>query len=148
MFCRELAAPFSTWRTGLYSCHVATNARDIGALTVMVGAQIRTERFSREMGQDQLAAMAELAVSTVSRMERGRVAIDLEQCERIALAFGILPEELINRARRSAAAAAATLYRPDGSLNPDRIRTVPASDDEVSTAVEAQCADEGAETDG
>lgn len=111
----------------------------------MVGAQIHAERHAREMGQDVLSRRTEVAVSTISRIERGRTVIDITQLERIAEVFEITPEELIRRARLSGITAAARIYRPDGSLDGDIIRNVPASDDEVLNAVEAQRADDDGE---
>lgn len=127
---------------------VATNARLVGPLTLMVGAQIRSERFSRDMGQAQLAAAAEISVPTISKMENGQAAIDVEQLQRIAAAFKLSPEELINRARRSATAAEITLYREDGSLDPEQTRTIPAEDAAVAAALQARSVAEGTPNDG
>lgn len=104
---------------------MATNARDIGPLTLMVGAEIYSQRRRRDMRQDQLSELAGIAVSTISRMERGRSAIDLEQCERIAAAFGLTPEALIHAARLSASASQIA-YRPDGTLDPEYLSGIRA----------------------
>lgn len=116
-----------------YALLVATNARKVDALTVQIGAEMRSQRKRRGMTQVQLARASGIADSVISRMENGDAAIDVAQLSAIAKAFTLAPEELLFAARKSAEAAEATLYRSDGSLDPAQIRTVPAPDEEFDS---------------
>lgn len=98
---------------------------------------MRSQRSKRQMGQAELAAAVDLAISTISRMETGLAAIDLEQLERIAQAFEMEPEQLIFVARRTAQIAAAAeaaeaaLYKADGTLDPASIIGIELTDAEM-----------------
>lgn len=65
-----------------------------------------------------------IPANTISKIERGLTAIDLEQVEKISTSYGLLPEELISMARRNAAACEgkATVYQSDGMLDPSNTR--------------------------
>lgn len=124
--------PYGKYPSTLFG--VATNAREVDALTLQVGAEMRSQRRRRNnMTQRQLASASGIADSVISRMENGGASIDLAQLGAIARAFNLTPEELIFAARKSAEAAEASLYLADGSLDPEQIRTVPAPDEEFDS---------------
>ncbi|KIA63053.1 hypothetical protein FG87_22115 [Nocardia vulneris] len=50
------------------------------------------------MRQDALAAAADIPVDTLSKIERGLAAIDMEQLARIAAAFKLSPDDFIGTA--------------------------------------------------
>lgn len=55
-----------------------------------------------KLKQDLLSESARIPVSTLSQIENGRVAIDLEQLYRIAAAFDTTVVELVDAATRNA----------------------------------------------
>jgi transcriptional regulator with XRE-family HTH domain len=85
----------------------------------MVAAEIRSQRAARDMKQEALAEAADINVATLSRMERGQRAIDLEQVDRIARALKMRTTDFIDSAIRHAEERAQKeeIYLPDGSLD-------------------------------
>jgi transcriptional regulator with XRE-family HTH domain len=83
---------------------MATNARAIGPLTRQVAAEIRATRARLKLTQDALAMATGIPANSLSQMENGKMAIDVEQIERIALAFGIPPEKFFAAALSNARA--------------------------------------------
>lgn len=112
---------------------MATNPRDVGDLTRAVAAEIRVQRARREIKQEVLSVGTGIPQSTLSRMERGQVAIDLEQVDRIAQVFDMEPSDFITSAMRHAAEADPD-YRPDGTLDPDAVRGAVEPDDHLAEA--------------
>ncbi len=55
-----------------------------------------------DLKQDRLSELARIPVSTLSQIENGRMAVDMEQLYRIAAAFNTTPDELIAAATRNA----------------------------------------------
>lgn len=56
--------------------------------------QLRYLRFKGRFSQDQIAAVAKISQSEISRAERGFIKLGPEVKKRIALFFGRKPEEL------------------------------------------------------
>lgn len=119
------------WETLPYPLGVATNSRVVGAWTRTIAAELRNQRVSRRLKQEEVSAATGIPVNTLSKMERGQTAIDMEQIEAIAeRAFNMLPEDLMALARKHEAErvaaekkmAAEETYLPDGRLNPANIR--------------------------
>lgn len=118
---------------------MATNARSITDLTVKVGAEIRNQRNTRGWTQQELAsATGSVALSTLSRIENGVVAIDLAQIEALAGVFEMRPEDLIHLARNRAAVDTTVYQSPkppaemlgaDGRLDRDYTQTASMPDD-------------------
>lgn len=119
---------------------MATNPRDVRDLTLAVAAEIRQQRAGRGIKQEELAAAADIHQSTLSRMESGKSAIDLEQVDRIAQAFGMKPGDFIDTARKHAAEREQlkAAYRPDGTLDPEEVRGVAESDEHLDEIAAAQ----------
>jgi transcriptional regulator with XRE-family HTH domain len=115
---------------------VATNARDIGGLTRMIADEIRLQRQDRRWKQEQVSAATGIPVNTLSKIERAQTAIDIEQIEKIANAFGMLPEVLWTSARENARRRAARdseqIYLPNGRINPAQTKGFPASDEDIA----------------
>lgn len=106
-----------------YPQGVATNPRDVGEFTRTIANEVRLQRLERRWKQEKLSEKAEINRATLSRMERGVVAIDMEQLDRLAQAFEMAPEELVASARRRAQGKGGDeTYLPDGRLNPANIR--------------------------
>ncbi|WP_280454873.1 helix-turn-helix domain-containing protein, partial [Nocardia brasiliensis] len=74
---------------------MATNPRVVGALTKAVSAEIRRQRAARKWKQERVSEASGIVQATLSRLERGVVAIDLEQLDGLAHAFGMTPERLL-----------------------------------------------------
>lgn len=112
---------------------MATNPRDVRDLTLAVAAEIRQQRAGRGIKQEELAVAADIHQSTLSRMESGKSAIDLEQVDRIAQAFGMRPGDFIDTARKHAAEREQlkAAYRPDGTLDPEEVRGVAEPDEHL-----------------
>uniref|UniRef100_UPI002456A73F helix-turn-helix domain-containing protein n=1 Tax=Nocardia brasiliensis TaxID=37326 RepID=UPI002456A73F len=87
---------------------MATNPRVVGALTKAVSAEIRRQRAARKWKQERVSEASGIVQATLSRLERGVVAIDLEQLDGLAHAFGMTPELLLAEARRNSVAPANT----------------------------------------
>jgi transcriptional regulator with XRE-family HTH domain len=85
------------------------------------------------MKQDALAEAADINTATLSRMERGQRAIDLEQVDRIARALKMRTADFIDSAIQHAEERARKeeIYLPDGSVDPAIASTVPTSDEHV-----------------
>jgi len=78
-----------------------------------------------------------IPVNSLSKIERAQTAIDIEQIEKIADAYGMLPEDLWASARHNAQRKAGReqrerTYLPNGRLNPAQIKGFPASDEEIA----------------
>lgn len=130
-FCRT---PFPKWETVPYASEVASKSRDIGPLTLMIAREISAERAARRLKQEQVSAATGIPINTLSKIERGQTAIDIEQIEKIAAAFGILPEDLWAAARRRAARQEppSDIYLPNGQLDPTKVRGFPPTEEEVT----------------
>ena len=76
-------------------------------------AEIVAERTAQGLTQGQLAKRAQLAESTLKRIEAGTIRADSEQLSRICTALGITIDELVTRAE--ARLAAASRRRPGRS---------------------------------
>lgn len=85
---------------------MATNARPVGAFTRKVAAEIRSRRKRMLLKQDYVSSTAAIPLSTLSQLENGRSAIDMEQLERLAEVLQISPDGLIREAIRNAPADA------------------------------------------
>ncbi|WP_159840145.1 helix-turn-helix domain-containing protein [Nocardia sp. CY41] len=99
----------------------------------MVATEVRVQRAAKKLDQKKLADLAGIPRPTLSRMERGLVAIDMEQLDRLAHAFGMTPEAFMASARRTAEAQKQrdAIYLQDGSVNPAIANTVPPSDEHM-----------------
>jgi transcriptional regulator with XRE-family HTH domain len=99
----------------------------------MVAAEIRSQRAARKMKQDALADAADINTATLSRMERGQRAIDLEQVDRIARALGMRTADFIDAAIKHAdeRARKEEIYLVDGSVDPVIANNVPTSDEQA-----------------
>jgi len=99
----------------------------------MVAAEIRSQRAARSMKQDALAEAADINTATLSRMERGQRAIDLEQVDRIARALGMRTADFIDSAIKHAEERAKKeeIYLSDGSVDPAIASNVPTSPDQA-----------------
>jgi transcriptional regulator with XRE-family HTH domain len=99
----------------------------------MVATEVRVQRAAQKLDQKVLAELAGIPRPTLSRMERGLVAIDMEQLDRLAQAFGMTPEEFMASARRTADAQKNrdAIYLPDGSVDPAIANTVPPSEEHM-----------------
>jgi transcriptional regulator with XRE-family HTH domain len=86
---------------------MATNARQIGKLTRSIVAEIRARRVRLDMTQEALAEKSGVPLPTLGKIERLQAPIDVEQLERIAIALGITPDELVADALSNAAVAEA-----------------------------------------
>lgn len=116
---------------------MATNPREIGALTRAVAAELRVLIAERQLRKDLLAADAGLSAATLSKMVAGKSAIDIEQIDRIAGALEISPSALMDaaiaRRNRTEAeegvelGAREDVYLPDGTINPAIGGTVPTT---------------------
>lgn len=118
-----------------YPQRMAQNSRDIGRLTQMIADEIRFQRQDRKLSQEQVYTATGIPVNTLSKIERAQTAIDVEQIEKIANAFGMLPEDLWASARRNAQRKAVRddqIYLPSGRLDPTQTRGFPVSDDDVA----------------
>lgn len=78
--------------------HMATNARQAGQFTAHIAAEIRGLRAKRGMTQAALAASSEIARSTLTKIEKGDYAIDVEQLGKIARALGVDLGQIIEAA--------------------------------------------------
>lgn len=147
---------FSIWHTLPYSSSVATNPREVGELTLSIANEVKIQRTAAELTQGQLADQAQIAGSTLSKIERGLMAIDTEQIDRLAAAFKMKPEDFVasarQRTRRNEEFHAAVArekkarlrkdrelqhdpdYRPDGTLDPDAVRGAVEPDDHLAEA--------------
>lgn len=74
---------------------MATNARDLGALTEAVAAEIRSIMGVRNMNQADLSRATGIHKATVSSMLNVKSAIDMEQVGKIADALEMDPDELM-----------------------------------------------------
>lgn len=126
--------PFSIWHDAHYPQRVATNPRVVGELTLSIANEVRRQRQHRVWQQAELSAASDIPQGTLSRIERGLTAIDVEQIEKIAKAYGMQAEELVSLARRNAALQDGEqfVYRPDGSLNPSQTKGFPVSDSHIA----------------
>lgn len=78
-------------------------------ITVWVGNRIRSLRQSRGWTQEALAEYAELHVSYVATLEKGKKNASIEVISRIAAAFGITLAEFFTSAVPGDSAAAGAL---------------------------------------
>jgi transcriptional regulator with XRE-family HTH domain len=60
-----------------------------------VGKRVREIRNERSLSQDALAKRADVARTTVARLEAGEVSPTVSMLEKLANALGVEPEELI-----------------------------------------------------
>lgn len=75
--------------------HMATNARQAGAFTACIAGEIRGLRAKRGVTQAKLASASGIARSTLTKIESGDYAIDVEQLGKIANALGVDPFSII-----------------------------------------------------
>lgn len=105
----------------IYAQWVATNPRTVGPFTLRVAAEVRRQRLRRRWQQDELARYSGVPQGTLSRLERGLTAIDVEQIEQLATTFGMLAEEFLSSARANEGKPIEPdeeTYLPNGQLNP------------------------------
>jgi transcriptional regulator with XRE-family HTH domain len=80
------------------------------------------------MEQKDVSAATGIPVNTLSKIERGQMAIDMEQIDLLAAAFKMLPEDLMalarkhDKARIREAQKAEEVYLASGKLNPANTR--------------------------
>ena len=67
-------------------------------ITVAFGAAVRSVRNERGISQERLAEVAGLHRTYIGDIERGERNLSLINIERLALALGIRPSELLARA--------------------------------------------------
>lgn len=113
---------------------MATNPRLVGELTQTIAAELRAQRVARRLKQEEVSAATGIPVNTLSKIERGLTAIDVEQIEKIAIFYGMLPEELWSLARRNASIRQGkeSVYLPDGRLNPSKTRGFTPSPEDIA----------------
>jgi transcriptional regulator with XRE-family HTH domain len=89
-------------------------------LTKQVGEKIRTLRRAAGLTQDELAAQAEISGKHLGEIERGNDNVSLEYLERLAIALGVEPFELLvsGTGRRTAALRRKAAYRLIERLDP------------------------------
>lgn len=116
---------------------MATNPRDVGEFTRTIAEEVRLQRLERRWKQEQLSEKADINRATLSKMERGVVAIDMEQLDRLARAFGMAPEELVAGARHRAAQRKGgdDTYLPSGRLDPTKVRGGKPSEQDLDDLV-------------
>ena len=73
------------------------------AFRVALGDTIRDRRLARDWSQAVLARHASITQASVSNYEAGKRDVPLLTLGRLAVAFGVLPETLIEEARTCAA---------------------------------------------
>jgi len=71
-----------------------------------VGLNIQELRRAKKLSQEELADMSKVHQTYLSGVETGKRNASLLVLERIAVALGVDPEELVRRRRRRAAGAA------------------------------------------
>lgn len=80
---------------------MGTNAREAGGpLNQALANEIRAERARQRLTQAQVIKKSGLPRSTYVRLEAGDRVIDVQQLDKIARAFGIPMNELVERAER------------------------------------------------
>lgn len=74
------------------------NKKRLGAsLRSVFAANLRSARESRGISQEALADLAGLHRTYVGSVERGERNISIDNIERLAVAVGAVPEELVRR---------------------------------------------------
>ncbi|WP_405137491.1 helix-turn-helix domain-containing protein [Nocardia sp. NBC_01388] len=118
---------------------MATNARTIGELTRLLVAEIRATLSRLRWTQPDLSERAGVPLRTLEKILRSDSALDVEQLDQIAKAFGISPEELIAAARHNE-----NIYLPNGRLNPELIAgTAPSAETIARIAARHTSSDAG-----
>ena len=105
---------------------MATNARQVGELTRLVVGEIRATYARLGWTQAQLSERSSVPLRTLEKILRLESALDVEQLNLVADAFGVTPDELVASARRNG-----ELYLADGSLNPENTRMSPPTVDRL-----------------
>lgn len=113
---------------------MATNSRDVGELTLQLAAEIRLQRALRQLKQEELSAKSRVSTAAISRIERGQRAIDAEQIDRIARAFGMSAVQFVASAVEHAEERRrqGNVYLPDGSIDPVAGTTTATSDEHIA----------------
>lgn len=93
-----------------------------------------------------MSVAADIPQGTLSRIERGLTAIDAEQIEKLAMAFGMQAEDLVSLARHNAALKVgdSVVYQLDGSLDPSTTKGFRTSASHISKLI-AQAKEENGE---
>lgn len=98
----------------------------------MVAAEVRAQRVERRLTQEEVSVITGIPVTTLSKIERGQTAIDVEQLALLARVFEMTFEQLVATARSVAASRRQPeeIYLADGALNPANTRGfAPAEED-------------------
>jgi len=80
---------------GLIVCNVRCFFNMASDYPTLFGARVRELREDRGLSQEALADAAELHRTHISLIERGQRSVRLETIERLAIAFGVQPSELL-----------------------------------------------------
>lgn len=67
-----------------------------------ISAHLRAERARADLTQSELAELTGIHVTTLSRLEKGKLSMTLDQLLRLAPALGIDPGDFLNSAQRTA----------------------------------------------
>ncbi len=86
----------------------------MSALQHGLGATVREARAERGWSQERLAERSGLDRSYVGEIERGRVSPTLATLEKLALALGLQPSQLIGRCERRVPPGAMALSQSEG----------------------------------
>lgn len=65
------------------------NSSETEAMRIAIANQMRIQRTIKRWSQDDLAKAAGLGRSTVQRLEKGQIAMDVKQLQSVSDAFGI-----------------------------------------------------------
>lgn len=66
-------------------------------LREVVGANVRRLRISKKWPQEKLSVRAEMSLSFIGELERGKVNVSVDSMEKIAKALDVEPEELMEK---------------------------------------------------